>query len=82
MGCCARPWCSPHPTGGPCALVYLFKQGTFYPFVPLAGQRRDNALELQVRGLVGDDVPVEPKLDRWLALWGAPGLDPGGQRPG
>jgi hypothetical protein len=63
------------PTGGPCALVYLFKQGSFYPFVPLAGQRRDNALELQMRGLVDADVPVEPKLDRWLALWGAPGLD-------
>jgi hypothetical protein len=68
------------PGGGPCALVYLFKQGTFYPFVPLAGlpgtsRRRDNALELQVRGLVGDDVPVESKLDRWLAVWGAPGLD-------
>ena len=70
------------PTGGPWALVYLFKQGTFYPFVPLAGQRRDNALELQVRGVVGDDVPVESKLDRWLALWGAPGLDPGGQTSG
>ncbi len=70
------------PDGGPCALVYLFKQGTFYPFVPLAGQRRDNSLELQVRGLVGEDVPVETKLDRWLALWGAPGLDPGGQPPG
>jgi hypothetical protein len=70
------------PTGGPCALVYLFKQGTFYPFVPLAGQRRDNALELQVRGLVSEDVPVEPKLDRWLALWGAPGLDPGGRTSG
>jgi len=68
------------PTGGPCALVYLFKQGSFYPFVPMAGQpstsrRRDNALELQMRGLVSDDVPVETKLDRWLALWGAPGLD-------
>lgn len=64
------------PTGGPCALVYLFKQGTFYPFVPLAGQRRDNAVELQVRGIVDGDVPVEAQLDRWLALWGAPGLDP------
>jgi hypothetical protein len=42
---------------------------------PSTGQKRDNALELQVRGLVGEDVPVEPKLDRWLALWGAPGLD-------
>ncbi|EFQ83437.1 hypothetical protein HMPREF0063_11099 [Aeromicrobium marinum DSM 15272] len=57
------------------ALVYLFKQGTFYPFAPLAGQRRDNALELQVRGLVESDVPVEPDLGRWMALWGSPGLD-------
>ncbi|MGI9084475.1 MAG: PspA-associated protein PspAB [Aeromicrobium sp.] len=70
------------PTGGPCALVYLFKQSSFYPFVPLDGQNRDNSLELQMRGLVGDDVPVEPKLDRWLALWGAPGLDPGGRTAG
>lgn len=64
------------PAGGPLGLVYLFKQGTFYPFVPLAGQRRDNGVELQVRGVVAGDVPVEEKLDRWLALWGAPGLDP------
>jgi hypothetical protein len=70
------------PDGGPCALVYLFKQGTFYPFVPMDGQRRDNALELQVRGLVDEDVPVESKLDRWLALWGAPGLDPGARPAG
>lgn len=63
------------PDGEPCGLVYLFKQSTFYPFVPLAGQKRDNALELQIRGLVEQDVPLEPKLDRWLALWGAPGLD-------
>jgi hypothetical protein len=28
-----------------------------------------------MRGLVDGDVPVESKLDRWLALWGAPGLD-------
>ena len=62
------------PSGGPAALVYLFKQGTFYPFVPTSGQRRDNAAELQLRGLVEGDVPVEPQLERWLALWGAPGL--------
>ncbi|MGJ9411961.1 hypothetical protein ACHAAC_04545 [Aeromicrobium sp. CF4.19] len=63
------------PSGGPAALVYLFKQGTFYPFVPLPGQRRDNAAELQLRGLAQGDVPIEPALERWLALWGAPGLD-------
>jgi hypothetical protein len=58
----------------PLALVYLFKRGTFYPFAPLAGETRDNALELQVRGVIGSDVPVESDLSKWLAIWGAPGL--------
>jgi len=58
------------------ALVYLFKRGTFYPFVPEAGaaRRRDNPVELQVRALVEKDIPVEADLGRWLAIWGAPGL--------
>ncbi len=55
-------------------LVYLYKQGTFYPFVPLEGQRRDNVLELQIRDLVTGDLPVEPQLQRWMPVWGAPGL--------
>jgi hypothetical protein len=62
------------PDGKPLALVYLYKRGTFYPFVPIAGDKRDNALELQVRGIVAEDVPVEPDLSTWLAIWGAPGL--------
>jgi hypothetical protein len=56
------------------ALIYLYKRGTFYPFAPKGGQRRDNALELQVRGAVGDDLPVEQDLSRWFPVWGAPGL--------
>ncbi len=55
-------------------LVYLYKRGTFYPFAPLAGQRRDSALELQVRGALAQDLRVEPELNRWFAVWGAPGL--------
>jgi hypothetical protein len=55
-------------------LVYLYKQGTFYPFAPTHGKQRDNALELQVRGVLGDDLRVEPELGRWMAVWGAPGL--------
>jgi hypothetical protein len=62
------------PAGRRLALVYLYKQGTFYPFVPLDGQRRDNLLEMQVRDLVKDDLPVEPELNRWMALWDAPVL--------
>jgi hypothetical protein len=56
------------------ALVYLYKRGTFYPFAPLTGQRRDNALELQVKGVIGGDLKFEQDLARWFPIWGAPGL--------
>jgi hypothetical protein len=55
-------------------IVYLYKRGTFYPFAPLPGERRDNALELEVRGQVGADLKIEPDLSRWFPVWGAPGL--------
>jgi len=55
-------------------LVYLYKRGTFYPFAPLPGEKRDNALELQVRGQVGADLKIESDLSRWFPVWGAPGL--------
>jgi hypothetical protein len=55
-------------------LVYLYKQGTFYPFVPAGPQQRDNVLELQMRELLKNDLPIEQDLSRWMALWGAPGL--------
>ena len=57
-------------------LVYLYKQGTFYPFAPQpdGAQRRDNLLEIQVRDLVKNDLPIEPQLNRWMPVWGAPGL--------
>jgi hypothetical protein len=55
-------------------LVYLYKRGTFYPFAPTGGQRRDNSLELQIRGMLTDDLKIEPDLERWFPVWGAPGL--------
>ncbi|MFF3322787.1 hypothetical protein [Streptomyces sp. NPDC002889] len=63
-----------HDPERPLALVYLYKRGTFYPFAPLPGQKRDNALELQVKATVKDDLRIEPDLSRWFPLWGAPGL--------
>ena len=56
------------------ALIYLFKRGTFYPFAPLSGEKRDNALELQVKGAIGPDLKWEQDLGRWFPVWGAPGL--------
>jgi hypothetical protein len=62
------------PEGRRLALVYLYKRGTFYPFAPLDGERRDNALELQVRAVLAGDLRIEPDLSRWFPVWGAPGL--------
>jgi hypothetical protein len=56
-------------------MVYLFKQGSFYPFVPVDGsQQRDTMLEMQVRDLVRDDLSIEKDTARWFPIWGAPGL--------
>jgi hypothetical protein len=61
-------------SGQPLGLVYLYKRGTFYPFAPRPGERRDNATELRVKGVLGDDLKIEPDLARWFPVWGAPGL--------
>ncbi|MEU4887808.1 MULTISPECIES: PspA-associated protein PspAB [Streptomyces] len=58
----------------PLALVYLYKRGTFYPFAPLPGEKRDNSLELQIKAAIKDDLRLEEDLSRWFPLWGAPGL--------
>jgi hypothetical protein len=61
-------------TGRKVGLVYLYKQGTFYGFAPTGPKSRDNLLELQVRDTLAAELPMEQDLQRWLALWGAPGL--------
>jgi hypothetical protein len=55
-------------------LVYLYRRGTFYPFAPKGPQQRDNLLEIQVRDALAAELPIEKDLQRWLAVWGAPGL--------
>lgn len=54
-------------------LVYLYKQGTFYPFAPTGAQARDNLLEIQLRDALTGELPLEKDLGRWMALYGAPG---------
>jgi hypothetical protein len=53
--------------------IYNYKRGTFYPFVPAGGeQQRDNERELRLKAQIGQDLPVEPELERWFPLWGIP----------
>ncbi|HET7388976.1 MAG TPA: hypothetical protein VFJ19_20195 [Nocardioidaceae bacterium] len=61
-------------SGRSLGLVYLYKQGTFYPFAPTGPNTRDNLLEINVRDQVSNDLHIEPQLNRWMAVWGAPGL--------
>ncbi len=60
------------PGDGDVRLVYLLKRGTFYPFAPRDGQKRDNELELRLKSFLAQDLPLESDLSRWMALWGAP----------
>ena len=53
-------------------LVYLFKRGTFYPFVPTGDEQRSTEEELKLRSLVAEDLAVESDLDRWFPLWDLP----------
>ncbi len=62
------------PGGRRLGLVYLYKQGTFYPFAPTGPQQRDNLTEITVRDVLAQELPMEKDLNRWLAVWEAPGL--------
>jgi hypothetical protein len=53
--------------------LYNYKRGTFYPFVPAGGgQQRDNERELKLKAQIGEELPVEPELERWFPLWDMP----------
>lgn len=67
-----RPAGAPAGAGACAYLVYLFKQGTFYPFVPLPGEKRDNEMELRLKNELAEELHFEPQLDRWFPLWDLP----------
>ena len=52
--------------------IYGFKRGAFWPFVPIGEQKRDNALELELKAKLESELPVEQDLTAWLALFDAP----------
>lgn len=54
--------------------IYNYKRARFYPFVPQGtdANRRDNAYELRLRAVMQQELPIEPEVERWYALWGIP----------
>ncbi|MFN2616333.1 MAG: hypothetical protein ABR581_04320 [Thermoleophilaceae bacterium] len=54
-------------------LIYNFKRGAFYPFVPAAGEKaRDSERELQLKAQIGPELPFEDDVARWFPLWEIP----------
>ena len=55
------------------APIYNFKRGSFYPFVPAAGDKaRDNERELRLEAQLGAELPFEEDIGRWFLLWDVP----------
>ena len=54
--------------------IYNYKRGYWYPFVPKPGdaQERDTERELRIKAQLGEELPVEPEIERWFPLWGIP----------
>ena len=63
---------SPRPGAATTFLVYLYKRGSFYPFVPTGQERRDNEAELRLKVELASDLAIEPDLDRWFPIWKLP----------
>src|SRR5215211_2191262 len=59
--------------GKPIYLIYNFKRGGFYPFVPAPGEKqRDSERELRLKAQIGPDLPFEEDMTRWFPLWEIP----------
>jgi hypothetical protein len=56
----------------PVFLLYAYKRGAFYPFVPTGKDTRDNARELELKAKLEGELPMEDDLERWFGLWDAP----------
>jgi hypothetical protein len=58
--------------GQPVYVVYGYKRGAFWPFVPTGADKRDNAQELALKAKLERELPMEDDLSRWFGLFGAP----------
>jgi hypothetical protein len=58
----------------PVYFIYNYKRGYWYPFVPAPGseQERSTERELQIKAQIGEELPIEPEIERWFPLWGIP----------
>ncbi|HDS45186.1 MAG TPA: hypothetical protein ENN68_03680 [Methanomicrobia archaeon] len=53
-------------------LIYTYKRGSFYPFVPLNGRERDMQYELKLGAQLEAELPWEKNRETWYPLWDLP----------
>ena len=53
-------------------LIYNYKRGFWYPFIPKGGKERDTERELRLKAQLGGELPIEPEVERWFPLWELP----------
>ena len=59
------------------AVYWIYnRQGKFYPFAP-TGKERDVVLEMKLKMLAPEEMPVEAELSQWYPLWDLPFHSPG-----
>lgn len=56
----------------PVYLMYAYKRGAFYPFIPTGKEKRDNARELELKAKLEGELPFEEDLTRWFGIYEAP----------
>jgi hypothetical protein len=59
--------------GKPIYFIYNFKRGSYYPFVPAAGDKaRNTEEELRIKAQLARELPWEEDMARWFPLWDIP----------
>ncbi|MDK2820325.1 MAG: hypothetical protein PWP31_290 [Clostridia bacterium] len=53
-------------------IIFNYKRGRFYPFIPLGFKRRDNAQEMRIVSVMDKELPWEKDISRWYPLWDCP----------
>ncbi len=60
--------------GQPTYLIYVFKEGSFYPFIPKDAEKKERDLqkEFLLSAKLQDRIPIESDHSKWFPLWGTP----------
>lgn len=53
----------------PAYWIYSFRRGSYYPFAPRVGRKRDSSTEFKLRSVLDGELTIEPDEEYWYPLW-------------